>query len=51
MNKIESILGTTKDEGETWYAVFDRLNERGNIDLKTLAKLVCEILEILDAKK
>ena len=50
MNKIEEILGTTK-ENETWADVFKRIDAVNGIDVRTLTRVVVAILEELDVQK
>ena len=46
--RIENILGTTKEENESWEDVFKRVNEERGIDIKILSGLVCYLLEAND---
>jgi len=49
--KIEEILGTTKDDNETWQDVFDRKDKEGGLDHKTIIQVLIYILEELDEKQ
>jgi len=51
MNNLDTILGTTKSEHETWADVFKRIDEARGVDLKTLTKVVVYILGELDVQK
>ena len=48
--RIEKILGTVKVKDERWPDLFDRLDEEGRIDMKSVILILGIVLDELDGK-
>ena len=48
---IEEALGTVRGDGESWSAVYARVNSERGLDLKTITKVQSLILEVLDDQR